>query len=89
MSLNLARLGSGPASAQLCSARLCPAVLGSAVLGSASTTGAGIRETKRPTTEIIQELTLAAYQNLREGKMALFDYLFYVGRQPKLQCTQG
>ena len=49
------------------------------MLGSAWTTGAGIREAKIPTTEIIKELILAAHQNLREGKMAMIDYLFYVG----------
>ena len=39
----------------------------------AMTIRAGIRETKRTTTEIIKEHTLASYENLREGKMSLLD----------------
>lgn len=43
------------------------------------TVRAGIKATRRPLTEEINELTLQAFKDLKDGKMLLLDYLYYVG----------
>ena len=39
----------------------------------------GIREEMRATSRKVKELTVAAYTNMKNGNMALLDYLSYVG----------